>query len=127
VASQTARQATQMRTAVQRELAMKEKEKKDRELRELAVRARMDRQGGGGGAPPSLAAREAGGGLPGPPQRHAEVNLFLPACPLLPKATPPLRMLGRQGLWWLSVDRQAFAPGGGGFLMGGKGTTGRRS
>ena len=80
VAEQSARQAVEMRSKVQRELAAKEKEKKDRELRELAIKARMDRLGGGA-APPSLASREGGtapADLPGPPTgappRYAQVR-----------------------------------------------------
>lgn len=82
VAEQSARQAVEMRSRVQRELAAKEKEKKDRELRELAIKARMDRLGGSGAAPgapnPSLAAREAGAVLPPPlsgGSRHMDVEV----------------------------------------------------
>lgn len=77
VAEQSARQAVEMRSKVQREIAAKEKEKKDRELRELAIKARQDRLGGGG-APVSLAARENGTEIPGPPARDDEVCLGLP-------------------------------------------------
>ncbi len=47
VAEQQARQAVEMRTKVQQELAAREKAKKDAELRNLAIRARMDRTGAG--------------------------------------------------------------------------------
>ena len=72
VAEQSARTAVEMRSKVQRELAAKEKEKKDRELRELAIKARQDRLGGNV-APPSLASRENGTNLPAPPPREEEV------------------------------------------------------
>lgn len=42
-----------------RELQAREKEKKEQELRDLAMRARMER-GGAGYAPPPAAARGAG-------------------------------------------------------------------
>ena len=45
MAEQQARQAVEMRTKVQKELAAREKAKKDAELRNLAIRARMDRTG----------------------------------------------------------------------------------
>lgn len=45
VAEQQARQAVEMRTNVQKELAAREKAKKDLELRNLAIRARMERTG----------------------------------------------------------------------------------
>lgn len=45
VAENQARQAVEMRTKVQQELAAREKAKKDVELRNLAIRARMDRTG----------------------------------------------------------------------------------
>lgn len=48
----------ELRSRLQRELAAKEKEAKERELRDLAMRARMDRVGGA--APPPAAARTAG-------------------------------------------------------------------
>jgi hypothetical protein len=80
VSEQSARQAVEMRSKVQRELAAKEKEKKDRELRELAIKARMDRLGGGA-APPSLAARESASTLPGPPPRYAVLFSLCPPPP----------------------------------------------
>lgn len=48
VAEQHARQAVEMRTKVQQEMAAREKAKKDAELRNLAIRARMDRMGNAG-------------------------------------------------------------------------------
>ncbi|GLJ15368.1 hypothetical protein SUGI_0252100 [Cryptomeria japonica] len=45
VAEQKAREAVEMRSKIQRELMMKEKEKKEQELRALAQRARMERSG----------------------------------------------------------------------------------
>eukprot|EP00249_Psilotum_nudum_P018754 c26948_g1_i1 orf=153-1952(+) len=47
VAEQKAREAVEMRSKIQRELMLKEKEKKEQELRMLAQRARMERAGGG--------------------------------------------------------------------------------
>lgn len=47
VAEQKAREAVEMRSKIQRELMLKEKEKKEQELRALAQRARMERAGGG--------------------------------------------------------------------------------
>ena len=83
VAEQSARQAVEMRSKVQREIAAKETEKKDRELRELAVKARAERIGGGAAAPPSLAARDAASTLPPPPpsssKRYEEVWNARPA------------------------------------------------
>ncbi|KAL3684141.1 hypothetical protein R1sor_002163 [Riccia sorocarpa] len=48
VAEQKAREAVEMRSKIQRELLLKEKEKKEQELRTLAQRARMERAGGTG-------------------------------------------------------------------------------
>uniref|UniRef100_A0A0D6QR59 SKI-interacting protein SKIP SNW domain-containing protein n=1 Tax=Araucaria cunninghamii TaxID=56994 RepID=A0A0D6QR59_ARACU len=45
VAEQKAREAVEMRSKIQRELMLKEKEKKEQELRALAQRARMERSG----------------------------------------------------------------------------------
>ena len=73
VAEQSARQAVEMRSKVQKELALKEKEKKDRELRDLAIKARMDRLGGNAAAPPSLAARESTATVAGGAARYEEV------------------------------------------------------
>ena len=73
VAEQSARQAVEMRSKVQKELALKEKEKKDRELRDLAIKARMDRLGGAA-APPSLAARESTATIAGGSAHYAEVR-----------------------------------------------------
>ncbi|GLJ15881.1 hypothetical protein SUGI_0262220 [Cryptomeria japonica] len=47
VAEQKAREAVEMRSKIQRELMLKEKEKKEQELRALAQRARMERSGAG--------------------------------------------------------------------------------
>ncbi|AQK56404.1 SNW/SKI-interacting protein [Zea mays] len=58
VAEQKAREAVQMRSKVQRELMLKEKERKEQELRALAQRARMERTG----APPAPSGVPAGGG-----------------------------------------------------------------
>lgn len=55
VAEQKAREAVEMRSKIQRELMLKEKEKKEQELRALAQRARMERAGG-----VALRAEEAG-------------------------------------------------------------------
>ncbi len=52
------RQAVELRSRLQREIAAKEKESKERELRDIAMRARMDRAGGA--APAPAAARMAG-------------------------------------------------------------------
>lgn len=51
--------AVETRNRVARELQAREKEKKEQELRDLAMRARMER-GGAGYAPPPAAARGAG-------------------------------------------------------------------
>mmetsp|Transcript_13928 Transcript_13928/g.50722 ORF Transcript_13928/g.50722 Transcript_13928/m.50722 type:complete len:611 (-) Transcript_13928:52-1884(-) len=56
IAEQKAREAVEMRAKIQKELQLKEKSKKEQELRDLAMKARMERAGGGSG----LAAREAG-------------------------------------------------------------------
>lgn len=55
VAEQKAREAVEARSKIQRELIMKEKEKKETELRMLAQRARMERAGVGA-APPLTGA-----------------------------------------------------------------------
>ncbi|XP_062221936.1 SNW/SKI-interacting protein A [Phragmites australis] len=62
VAEQKAREAVQMRSKVQRELMLKEKERKEQELRALAQKARMERTGG----PPAPAGVPAGGGRGAP-------------------------------------------------------------
>ncbi|CAK9205851.1 unnamed protein product [Sphagnum troendelagicum] len=79
VAEQKAREAVEMRSKIQRELILKEKEKKEMELRMLAQRARMERAGGGGG--PIEAAGAAGngvergvGGLPGMDRKMEEAE-----------------------------------------------------
>jgi len=71
-AAPRARQAVELRAKVQRELAAKEKEAKERELRELAMRARLDRAGGA--APPAAASRGAGvpAGAPRRPRPRAQ-------------------------------------------------------
>eukprot|EP01018_Ginkgo_biloba_P030138 Gb_08010 [translate_table: standard] len=48
VAEQKAREAVEMRSKIQRELMLKEKEKKEQELRSLAQKARMERSGAAG-------------------------------------------------------------------------------
>ncbi|KAG2540721.1 hypothetical protein PVAP13_9NG581100 [Panicum virgatum] len=58
VAEQKAREAVQMRSKVQRELMLKEKERKEQELRALAQKARMERTG----VPSAPSAVPAGGG-----------------------------------------------------------------
>lgn len=58
-----------MRSRLQREIAAKEKEAKERELRDLAMRARMDRVGGA--APAPAAARTAGTAAGGHPSIYA--------------------------------------------------------
>ncbi|GLC33946.1 hypothetical protein PLESTB_000821300 [Pleodorina starrii] len=73
-----AREAIAMRANIQKELALKEKNKREAELRQLAMQARMERQGGaaaGAGAggmpppppPPGGAGPRADAPLPGPP------------------------------------------------------------
>jgi SNW domain-containing protein 1 len=57
IAEHKARSAVEARSKMQRELLAREKEHKEVELRELAMRARMDRMGGGPGG--------GGGGMPG--------------------------------------------------------------
>ena len=46
IAEQKAREAVEHRSNIQRELALREKEKKEQDLRELAQRARLERTGG---------------------------------------------------------------------------------
>ncbi|GIL60468.1 hypothetical protein Vafri_15027 [Volvox africanus] len=71
-----AREAIAMRASIQKELALKEKNKREAELRQLAMQARMERQGAGtagaGALPPPPppvggAAARADVPLPGPP------------------------------------------------------------
>ncbi|KQK01798.1 SNW/SKI-interacting protein A isoform X1 [Brachypodium distachyon] len=59
VAEQKAREAVQMRSKVQRELMLKEKERKEQELRALAQKARMERSGA---PPPASMGLPVGGG-----------------------------------------------------------------
>lgn len=59
VAESKAREAVETRAKLQREVMAKEKERKERELRELAMRARMDRLGGNAAG----AAAAAGGAV----------------------------------------------------------------
>ena len=49
IAEQKARSAVEARSKMQRELLAREKERKERELRDLALRARLDRMGGAAG------------------------------------------------------------------------------
>lgn len=48
IAEKKAREAIEIRSRIQKELLTKEKAKKEQELRELAMKARMERVGGGG-------------------------------------------------------------------------------
>eukprot|EP00271_Cylindrocystis_brebissonii_P010352 TRINITY_DN26523_c0_g1_i1.p1 TRINITY_DN26523_c0_g1~~TRINITY_DN26523_c0_g1_i1.p1 ORF type:complete len:587 (+),score=118.04 TRINITY_DN26523_c0_g1_i1:329-2089(+) len=57
VAENKAREAVEMRSRIQKELMLKEREKKEQELRQLAQKARLDRAGGP--AAPGI-ARDAG-------------------------------------------------------------------
>ena len=65
VAEHSAREAVELRAAVGRELASKEREAKERQLRELAAAARAERVGGGG------AYGGGGGGGAGPSSDRA--------------------------------------------------------
>uniref|UniRef100_A0A0D6QT85 SKI-interacting protein SKIP SNW domain-containing protein n=1 Tax=Araucaria cunninghamii TaxID=56994 RepID=A0A0D6QT85_ARACU len=56
VAEQKAREAVEMRSKIQRELMLKEKEKKEQELRALAQRARMERSGAAAAVAPDKGA-----------------------------------------------------------------------
>lgn len=60
VAEQKAREAVEMRSKIQKELMLKEKEKKEQELRMLAQRARLERAGGNTMGPERIGA---GGGV----------------------------------------------------------------
>ncbi|CAL5230031.1 g13476 [Coccomyxa viridis] len=79
VAEQNARQAVELRSRLQREIAAKEKEAKERELRDLAMRARMDRVGGGAHAP--AASRGAGTAATGATAREEEDEALPPPPP----------------------------------------------
>ncbi|EIE21068.1 hypothetical protein COCSUDRAFT_54108 [Coccomyxa subellipsoidea C-169] len=81
VAESNARQAVELRSRLQREIAAKEKESKERELRDIAMRARMDRAGGA--APAPAAARMAGtaAGVPAAGPRDMEEDEALPPPP----------------------------------------------
>ena len=61
VAENKAREEVEMRSKIQRDLMLREKEKKEQELRLLAQRARMERAGGGGLGGPSGGAVAASG------------------------------------------------------------------
>ncbi|CAK9258725.1 unnamed protein product [Sphagnum jensenii] len=78
VAEQKAREAVEMRSKIQRELILKEKEKKEMELRMLAQRARIERAGGGvapieaTGA--GIGADRGGGGLLGMDRKMEDIE-----------------------------------------------------
>ncbi|KAJ7196146.1 hypothetical protein O6H91_Y509300 [Diphasiastrum complanatum] len=65
IAEQKAREAVEMRSKIQRELMLKEKEKKEQELRMLAQRARMERAGGAAGAAVERMGPAVGADRPG--------------------------------------------------------------
>ncbi|KAF3781126.1 SNW/SKI-interacting protein [Nymphaea thermarum] len=58
VAEQKAREAVEMRSKIQRELLLKEKDKKEQELRALAQKARLERTGAGPVEKPGVDASE---------------------------------------------------------------------
>jgi SNW domain-containing protein 1 len=58
-AEQKARSAVEARSKMQRELLAREKERKEKELRELAMKARMDRMGVAAAPAPAAAAAAA--------------------------------------------------------------------
>ena len=62
-AESKAREAITLRAAMQKELLLKEKSKKESELRELAMKARMEKAGPGAVAAGGLAARLDNGGM----------------------------------------------------------------
>ena len=68
----------ELRSRLQREIAAKEKEAKERELRDLAMRARMDRVGGGAHAP--AASRGAGTAAAGDVSEAHEAATPGPCC-----------------------------------------------
>lgn len=61
IAEHKARSAVEARSKMQRELLAREKESKEAELRELALKARMDRLGGAPGGPAPAAGARGGG------------------------------------------------------------------
>mmetsp|Transcript_4547 Transcript_4547/g.8523 ORF Transcript_4547/g.8523 Transcript_4547/m.8523 type:complete len:579 (-) Transcript_4547:691-2427(-) len=67
VAEQKAREAVETRSKIQKELMLKEKEKKEDELRALAQRARMERAGGAPAGGERAAPGPPPGGYPPPP------------------------------------------------------------
>ena len=112
VAEQTARKAVEMRSKIQRELMVREKEKKEETLRELAQKARVERAGagaaaataGGGGFTASVGGGTVGGdddGLDGSPQdvgfhSHRGRNGGDGAQPMAPPATDDGNMRFRE-------------------------------
>lgn len=103
VAEQKARESVEMRAKIQRELAMKEKEKKEEQLRELAMQARMER------------ARSVPERYPGPPSEGAptgsrsvanqEREMAYPPPPPLSGSEAPMERAGaREGERYPSRD-----------------------
>ncbi|KAG8059362.1 hypothetical protein GUJ93_ZPchr0002g25312 [Zizania palustris] len=74
VAEQKAREAVQMRSKVQRELMLKEKERKEQELRALAQKARLERTG----VPPAPVGVPPGGGRGVADDRDEDMDLERP-------------------------------------------------
>jgi len=87
VAEGAAREAVELRAAVQRELAAKAAAAKEAELRELAAAARAERVGGDFPPPPRTAPYE--GDLPPPPPRAPFEGDLPPPPPLGGAAEPP--------------------------------------
>ncbi|PSC71438.1 SNW SKI-interacting [Micractinium conductrix] len=75
IAEQKARSAVEARSKMQRELLAREKERKERELRDLALKARMDRLGG----PPGASERMEMPGVAGVPPAAARGEGRVPA------------------------------------------------
>ncbi|GBF94046.1 hypothetical protein Rsub_07314 [Raphidocelis subcapitata] len=90
VAEAKAREAVEMRARVQKELALRQKASKEAELRDLAMRARLER----GGAP-AAAAAAAGGGGGGAPAAGAGGGGAFPPPP--PGGSSPVRGGGGGG------------------------------
>jgi SNW domain-containing protein 1 len=94
VAEQKAREAVQMHSKVQRELILKEKERKEQELRALAQKARMERSG----APPPSVSVPNGGGRERESMKGLMTGMQIWIWSIRASSTGRLEKRGRRGL-----------------------------
>lgn len=79
LAEQKAREDTELRNRVAKEQALREKERKDAEMRALAMQARLEKMGAGGGA--AARAEPVGGPAIPPPPGDGDAGLDIPPPP----------------------------------------------